>query len=88
MAKHGFDGVWVIIVERDLFAVCLLLRIYQLLVLKPTSLCAWSHREMAVWAAQLVEVSRVLAEDKAMRVDLTAGELDQHVTELRLVEEP
>jgi hypothetical protein len=43
---------------------------------------------MTVWAAQLVEVCRFQAEDEAMRVDLAVGELDQHVTECRLVEEP
>jgi hypothetical protein len=43
---------------------------------------------MAVRATQFVEVTRVLAEDEAVRVDLAARKLDQHVTEFCLVEKP
>lgn len=88
MAQHGFEGVWVIVVKCDLVLVCLLSCIYQLLVVEPTPLYAWSYRKMAFRATQFVEVSRVLAEDEAMRVDLAVGELDQHVTEFCLVEKP
>lgn len=88
VAKHGFECVWVVVVERDLLLVCLLSCTYQLCVIKWTSGCAESYCKMAIWAAQLVEVCRLQAEDEAMRVDLAVGELDQHVTEFRLVEEP